>query len=339
VSEIRWDALTGRPVIVAEARAARPNEHAGAPLTAGPPGECPFCEGREDRTPPEVAAIRPTGSPANGPGWSVRAFANRFPSLAPEDPAVEPGPVVGLRRRSGHGVHEVVVESPTHAPLLFELPDAQVRRALAVVRDRVRAATERPGVAAGLAFENCGPESGGTLWHPHAQVAGTPTIPPRLAEELARGPPVGGDEPGCLLERTVAEERAAADRIVHEDGTFTLFAPFGSEHPFALRAVPRRHGPSVGLASDDEVAALGSLLPRFLRALQALAPGASYNWSIASLPPGLASDAYHWHLELSPRLVKADGFELASGIPVIPVAPETAAQRYRAVWESVASPG
>ena len=38
---------------------------------------------------------------------------------------------------------------------------------------------------------------------------------------------------------------------------------------------------------------------------------------------------YHWHWELHPRLRPIGGLELASGVPVVPIAPEEAAAELR----------
>jgi UDPglucose--hexose-1-phosphate uridylyltransferase len=60
--EVRVDPLTGFKTIVAAERASRP----GAGLSAEPappldPATDPFAEGHEDRTPPEVYALRENG--------------------------------------------------------------------------------------------------------------------------------------------------------------------------------------------------------------------------------------------------------------------------------------
>ena len=67
-----------------------------------------------------------------------------------------------------------------------------------------------------------------------------------------------------------------------------------------------------------------------LRALLTVLPGASYNFVIRS-PAGPAppSDSYHWHLDLVPRLVRPDGFDLGSGYAVNTVLPEVAAGALR----------
>ena len=68
--EVRVDPLTGLKSIVTPERATRP----GGGLSAEPcppidPETDPFLEGHEDRTPPEVYAVRANGSRPDTPGW------------------------------------------------------------------------------------------------------------------------------------------------------------------------------------------------------------------------------------------------------------------------------
>lgn len=337
MSELRRDPFTGRWTVVAQGRGARPNEHAAPPPTGRSEENCPFCEGREERTPAEVAARRPAGSAPNGPGWSIRAIPNRFPTVG--DSASPAGPRNGGgpgERRPAAGVHEVVIESPRHAPGMPMWEEPQLRELFRFLRDRVRALEALPGIASVVLFENWGPESGGTLWHPHAQLVATEIVAPRLAEELTRFSQAGGPE--CLLEGATRADERDRSRLILANPELTVVAPFGSEHPFEMRFVPRRHAAGFGDATDAETDALARDLPAALRALGRLVPGASYNWVVHGLGPGVAGrSTFHWHVEVLPRLVRADGFELGSGLSVNPVPPEEAAAQLAA--EVAASTG
>jgi UDPglucose--hexose-1-phosphate uridylyltransferase len=187
---------------------------------------------------------------------------------------------------------------------------------------------DAPGISSVLLFENWGPESGGTLWHPHAQIGGFPEVPPVLASEVSR---FGGGGP-CILESVTDQETTDGARTVVADDVFASYAPFGSEHPYELRVMPRAHRASFADASDAEVDRLAALLPRLLRALDRVVPGVSYNWWMHGAGRALPS-AFHWHLEVTPRIVRPDGFELGSGLMVNPVAPEAAAAQFRAALE------
>ena len=85
--QVRVDPLTGLKTIVTPERATRP----GGGLSAEPcppidPETDPFLEGHEDRTPPEVYAVRSNGSAPDSPGWTVRVVPNLYPALEPDSP-------------------------------------------------------------------------------------------------------------------------------------------------------------------------------------------------------------------------------------------------------------
>lgn len=337
MSEIRQDPITGRLVIISEGRAARPDEYRG-PSPEQTASGCPFCAGQEATTPPEVAAYRPSGAPPNGPGWSVRTIPNKFPTVSPTAARLSVEAATGEVRRPGFGVHEVIIESPSHTPALWLLPSGQTRQALEMLRERIRAVSAHPGVSSLVAFENSGPESGGSLSHPHAQVVALPEIPPVLLEEsqaLARYSRVHAGV--CAWDAELAREREAGTRIVGDTPEVVAYAPFASGHPYEVRFLPVRHAPSLGHATDAELDRLNTLLPAVLRTLLAVVPGVSFNLVTRSYaldrPEG---KGYHWHLDLLPRLVRPDGFEVGGGIPVNIVAPERAAEQLRSALRSSA---
>jgi len=155
--EIRIDQLTGLRSILAPGRAERPE--AFAPPQAVPAADaaetCPFCEGREDRTPPEVWADRAGGGPPDAPGWSQRSVPNLYPALSGElddsaPSARESGlssaadPLTGSSRASGQqlfgsapavGSHEVIVNAPAHRDRLIDLGEAGIAASVAAWRE------------------------------------------------------------------------------------------------------------------------------------------------------------------------------------------------------------
>ena len=331
MSELRQDPISHRWTVVAPGRAERPSGYPVRPPPA-PPEDCPFCEGHESWTPPEVSADRPPGRPVDGPGWIVRARPNKFPTLASaaQDDAGTSGPE-GFPRRPGRGFHEVIIETPDHAARLANLSFAHVRTFLRVLRRRAQELTAKPGIASHVHFENSGPESGGTLFHPHAQIVAVPEIVPRLAEELTSATSFSRTHPGeCLFESVLAQERSAKSRVVRDDPGFTIYCPFASELPYEVRIVPHRHSGSFGETTDSEIDQLAELLPELLRRFDRVAPEASYNLVMRALADGRAERVvYHWHLDLLPRLIRPDAFEIGGGIYVNPFSPETAARELR----------
>jgi UDPglucose--hexose-1-phosphate uridylyltransferase len=90
MSELRKDLISGRWVIIATERSKRPDDFR-PPVPAAPIAEavgfCPFCEGNEGKTPPEVFSLRATGTAPDSPGWTVRVVPNKFPALTPGPPS------------------------------------------------------------------------------------------------------------------------------------------------------------------------------------------------------------------------------------------------------------
>jgi UDPglucose--hexose-1-phosphate uridylyltransferase len=225
-----------------------------------------------------------------------------------------------------------VIQSPTHSPGLPFLSKDRVRTVFEVYRERLRAMELMPDVRSIVLAENCGPDSGGSLSHPHGQLLATPELLPALERSL-QGTERRTKQWGvsCPLELVVDQERTRSQRLVWEGEEFTVLTPFASTLPYQLRLVPRRHTRSLSLVSDDEIRSLAELLPWTERALLEMFPGTSYNVTgVFPAPSDLCPAGYHWSIDLLPRLVKEDAFELASRVPVNPIAPELAAERYRA---------
>src|SRR4051812_34901703 len=82
--EYRRDPVTGRWVIIAPERSRRPLGLASTkphPRHDAERDSCPFCEGRESQSPPEVFAYRRPDTHADEPGWTLRVVPNKFPAV------------------------------------------------------------------------------------------------------------------------------------------------------------------------------------------------------------------------------------------------------------------
>jgi UDPglucose--hexose-1-phosphate uridylyltransferase len=105
--ELRRDPVIGRWVIISTERGKRPDQFRAAPAQApkqDDPRGCPFCEGNERMTPPEIFALRRPGTAANGPGWEVRVIPSISPLLQIE----------GNIDRHGHGMYDLMNARGAH---------------------------------------------------------------------------------------------------------------------------------------------------------------------------------------------------------------------------------
>ena len=153
--EIRIDPLSGHKTIVAGERSRRP----GGEPTCAPPEPIdaerdPFAEGHEDRTPPELYALRPGGGPPDSPGMDGAGGAEPLPGAhagetrtttagtgqarSPPEPAR--GRPELFTALPATGAHEVIVNGPQSVLSLAELPGrAGGRRGGGVARAHARA--------------------------------------------------------------------------------------------------------------------------------------------------------------------------------------------------------
>ena len=346
--EIRLDQLTGLRTILSPARAGRPFDFGGVPTEPDQRGaeKCPFCEGREDRTPPETWADRPGGGGADSPGWRVRAVPNLYPALAQSDEA-DPATAAAVtnegltavgdplraasrgrepdlfRASLAGGFHEVVINSPRHRTSLGQLDDAELASAVAGWRARMSEHAERAAYVQLIINE--GPEAGASLEHSHAQLYALGFVPAAVARERERFASynqhtMGGD----LLAEIASEEVRRRERLVAIDDDALLICPWASRSPFELRIIPRNPAPRFEL--DGEVGV--GILRTALRSLEARFESLpQFNaWTLTS-PRG--AEQFHWHLDIAPRIGIRAGFEMSTGVELNVYPPERAAAELR----------
>jgi UDPglucose--hexose-1-phosphate uridylyltransferase len=287
------------------------------------PERDPFLEGHEDRTPPEVWALRPGEGPPDTPGWLVRSVPNLFPAVTPdaEDPSPHPNPDL-FTAKAAAGVQEVIVNAPDPVTSLADLTAEHMAITVAAWRERMRA---HAGASCVHLLVNERREAGASLPHTHAQLYALPFVPAAIARERERfGAYATRTMGGNLLGDLVQEEVRLRDRIVAIDDEAVLMAPYASRSPFQLMLAPRR--PHARFEDDGPTGAalLHDALLRLRRRLGASPP---LNLWIRTAPRG--ADTFCWRIDILPRLTHLAGLELGTGLNLCVVAPELAAQELR----------
>jgi UDPglucose--hexose-1-phosphate uridylyltransferase len=322
--EIRVDPLTGLKAIVAGERAGRPG--GGFAVTAPEPvvpDDDPFLEGHEDRTPPEVHAVRPGGGAPDTPGWTVRVVPNLYPAVVPgaAAPPLDANPDL-FAAQLAEGAHEVIVNAPEPVSSLSDLSPEQVAVAMEAWRERMRAYADAP---CRHLIVNERPEAGASLPHTHAQLYALAFVPAAIARERERFSAYAVRTMGSnLLGDLVQEEVRRRVRIVAIDDEAVLMAPYASQVPFQLMLVPRR--PTARFEDDGPsgAALLHDGLCRLRRALGATPP---LNLWVRTAPQG--AEHFCWRIDVLPRLSHRAGLELGAGVQLCTVAPEEAAARLK----------
>jgi UDPglucose--hexose-1-phosphate uridylyltransferase len=355
--EIRIDPLSGHRTIVAGERSQRPGgaptlteaERAPEPID---PERDPFAEGNEDRTPPELYAVRPGGGVPDSPGWTVRVVPNLYPALAPAEDgkaqrdeahdatpggsAGSAGAASGEPREGARGAalaelfsslpatgaHEVIVNGPQPVLSLAELPVEQVAAAMEVWRERMRFHEDCAYVQL---IVNERRQAGASLPHTHSQLYGLDSVPAAVARERERASAYATRTMGqSLLGDVVAEEVRLRERVIAIDEEAVLMAPYASRLPFQLMLAPRRPVPRFEQDGPTGAALLHDGLRRLARHLGASPP---LNMWVRTAPRG--AEHFCWRIDVLPRLTHLAGLELSTDVNLNIVAPEHAAALLR----------
>ena len=323
-SEWRFDALTGRKVLIAPARADRPIR---------PRDQCPFCEGFECETPAEVLAVRAPGTSQDGPGWQIRVVPNRYaavrmPNIGTNLPPVLPALTRCLEgREPGVGVAEVIVECPHHEANFAKLAPQLVRAAVHAWRERLRHWRDDGRLAFAQVFKNEGPSAGASIDHCHSQLIGVAAVPPGVTRELdafRKAAALAGRCPTC----EVVDAGRRSERFVAESAEFIAACPFAPRFAGETWIIPKRCAPALEAVGDDEATAFADILLDVLARIGRVFKGPDYNVVIKG-PPFRHVGPYHWRAEVLPRTSPSAGWEWGTGALINTLLPERAAELLR----------
>ncbi len=353
-------------VIVAPQRAKRPHATGETPVTPKRPAatkggseggpssgedfdpDCPFCPGNESQTPPEIVAIRPPESPADSAGWSVRVIPNLYPAVSARPEANTPRaasanmadwPGDALHaQKPALGNHEVAIHSPHHHSRLAELPSSQLELAMQTWKLRCQAHRSE-GLAITIPIVNEGRAAGASLAHPHAQLFGLEFVPQVITHELAVQAKwqVHNDE--SLLGQTVAAQ-VDGPRFVDKEGSLVAWAPWWSSTPYEVWLSSSEPDSSTGAFADSSsIQDAALLLGRVCLRIKEAAGDPALNVVLRDIPHAMSaaggSDPSQlstwWHIRVLPRIGIEAGFEAATGIRILTLSPESAAEALRFV--------
>jgi len=331
--ELRKDPVIGRWVIVAAERARRPDQYATIPHEKIEEVPCPFDEGKEDQTPPEIYAIRRNGSERNKPGWELRVVPSKKPYLRVEG---------NLDRRgnglydiiTGVGAHEIIIETNEHIANMADLSDERIAIVLKCYADRMRDLENDQRFKYVLVFKNYGWTAGSTrIRHARSHLIATPINPKRVKEELVGARQYYDCHERCVFCDIIRQEQEQKTRVVLETDGFIAVVPFAARFPFEVWILPKRHACDFVSISDDERSGLAGVMRKVLQKLKRGLNDPPYNYIIHTAPfrrqkagywKTIGED-YHWHIEMTPRLTRVAGFEWGTGCYICPVMPEAAA--------------
>ncbi len=266
--------------------------------------------------------------------WAVRVVPNKYPAVEPlaEMPPPVPYQHPLFSAEPLSGAHEVIIESPVHVQSLTEL---QPQHAVAVFRcyaERLKHWFSQPFVRYAVVFKNVGAAAGASLRHLHSQLLATSDLPPQVASQYERMAAYHAQEQKCMLCEMLAEELRQARRIIIQTEHFVAYCPYASYLPYLIRITSRHHQTSFQDQSVEMLAEVAMLVRRLIGLLESAYSQVAYNFVVQTRDQHThQAAAYHWWIDLFPRITKVAGFEWGSGGMINPVAPEKAAAHLRSL--------
>ena len=322
--EFRKDPTVDRWVIIATERAKRP-VHREASDTA----LCPFCAGNESLTPPEVLVFRDQSDPSGLPNWTVRVVPNKYPALVPDRGGLETTSE-NYEARIGTGAHEVIIESPHHVTDVTLLSESQFGAVLRAYRSRIMELRTDKRFRYILIYKNQGTEAGATLEHVHSQLIAMPMIPKLILEEIETAKNYFQANRRCVFCDVIRQE-TAGERFVTGNARYLVICPFAPRFPYETWILPKQHASLFERNTQPDDVDLARILRETLVRLNRSLGSPAFNYFIHSNPLDQGeNNAYHWHMEIIPKLIQVGGFEWGSGSYINTVTPEQSARSLRA---------
>ena len=339
MSTLRRDPITGRWVINPD----RKKDHPSSLIEMEKLIQkdiCPFCEGNERYTPPEIFALRVKGSEKDTPGWEVRVVPNVSPALKVE---------LDIDRRAERmydlmnavGAHEVIIETPQHIPNMADLEVSQIKKVIETYKQRISDLKKDKRLRSIFVFKNYGERAGSSpIKHAHSQLIAVSVTPKNLKEELKGAKEYYDYKERCVFCDMIKQELSTEKRVISANTDFLAITPFASRFTHEIWILPKKHSVDFENLSDGGCLSLAVLLKEVLLRLKILLSDPPYNFILHSGPNRTKrrgevwktlNEDYHWHIEIMPRYMRIDGFEWGTGLYINATTPEEAAENLREV--------
>lgn len=334
MSSLRKDPFGPAWVLISPERGLLPSDFGSVASPGGAAGLSPLAPGGEAGLPPEIRALRSSGSRVGGPDWRARVvdhprspFSDR-PFIAAADGLHLSAPATGW--------HELAVEHPDRDERLETYTADHMVDVWRLYRDRIAHHAGRPEVRHVQVSRNVGAAAGALYDHPHGQVLALP-VADRWVEGERTAMRAHLEESGrCLLCDVLHQELAQRERLVSVNDGFVAFTPFASKQPFEVWIAPRDHHSAFHETATNRLADLGDALRTVIQSWNAALERPPYHLVVHTVPAAAAAD-FHWHLKLLPRLTGHSGYDWTLGAFANPTPPEDAARFLRETAAGIAA--
>jgi UDPglucose--hexose-1-phosphate uridylyltransferase len=296
----RKNMLTGEWILVSPHRSKRPWQgELAAPATEQRrryESDCYLCPGN----------TRANGE-INPQYGHTYVFTNDFSSLLSETPARRVNVGKLLQAKSETGICRVVNFSPRHDLTLAELSVPEIERVVAVWQDEFAALGARPEINHVQIFENKGAMMGNSNPHPHCQIWAQASIPMEPAKELRQFTSYYAKTKRSLLADYLKLELRLKERVVYENASFAVVAPYWAVWPFETLVIPKRKIATIvqftGQEKNEYADALKMITVKYDNLFQTSFP---YSAGLHQAPTdGTRHTEWHFHTHFYPPLLRS----------------------------------
>jgi len=270
------------------------------------PENCVFCPGNERETTEELQRIEKGGQ------WQARRILSKHP-ISPSLHGREPAR------------HEVIIATSEHSATFSTMSLEENANHLLLLASSKTDIEKLQHVSYVAQFTNEGFWAGASMPHPHSQSIAFPHVPKNVKQvsQACTQPK------SCVFCKAVRGEKL----LVAQNEHFLAVCPEDSQYYYQITIIGKKHIPSLNALPDSMLASLAEIFKLATTALDAVTNFASYNVLYCSAPP--KSRAFHFHVDIFPRISQQGGFELIGGIALLHTSPQNQAGELRAAIKSL----
>jgi UDPglucose--hexose-1-phosphate uridylyltransferase len=338
ITEFRRDIVSSDWILVSSMRQFKPHlipQKLKSKTLDIPIKDCPFEDPQKHGSPAPLSWL-PKNSHGKAPhstfdpeNWFVQVVPNKYPVLSSKNicpKSVKRGPHEQIE---GTGFHEVII-TRDHKRDLSQMTIEEISLVFKIYQTRYKELEKEDCIEYVLIFHNHGELAGASIAHPHSQLVALPIIPPDVSRSINGGIDFFEKNKKCIHCAIIEEEKKEKKRIIFENESFIAFVPFAARVPYEVRIFPKKHSSDFEEIEDKDIEKLSEIMKVVLGKISKTLGHPDYNFFIHTASAKIKDvPYYHWHIEILPRTYKWAGMELGTGIEVVPIPPEEAAEQLR----------
>jgi len=324
ISEFRQDPVSGDWVLLAPIRNMGHKFEGRAEIKLSK-NKCPFENpSKFGNAPPVLVYQNETKN-----DWFLQIIPNKYPAVGQGNgcPAYQKGL---YKIQDGVGFHEIVIFRD-HDRYLADFTKEEIKKVLLAFQERYKSLAEEKYIEYISIFHNHGKEAGSTIPHPHSQILALPIVPPDVSHSINGSRRYFQDHNQCIHCRMLNQELKERKRVIYQNKGMIVITPFASKAEFEIRIFPKKHFAFFEKVEEQELVYLADALKFAFFKIYKKLKDPAFNFFIHTAPTIRNRDYahYHWHIEILPKFDIFGGFELGTGMDIITLAPEKAAEIFK----------